>query len=170
MAKPVCREPAGGRAKFFGLVGASLLDGRASRAADWRLLSLIAEHRRLEDAVLSVEDEVEALLRSDRRMRRVRSANTEAACARAEKLHTEQARIANALINTPAATFAGVAYKLVVWRREVATSHRDDFELAHETFTFSAYQDLLRLSGLEALAHTRDGATFARMKTYWMPR
>ena len=84
-----------------------------------------------------------------------------------EALDRAKGRVANAIINLPASSFVGAAYKLIVWRREAAMSFPNDFDAAHESFTFSAYQDLLRLTGLTAHAHQFDAGTAARMRTYW---
>ena len=138
-------------------------------ADDRRLLQFVEEHHRFDKAILLAEDAADILLSASRRSGRGRSAAAEAACARAEALHEAQGRVANAIINTPASTLVGAAYKLVVWRREAAISHPDDFDGAHESFTFSAYRDLLRLSGLGALEHPHDRATLARMRRYWIP-
>lgn len=146
----------------------SLLPGSLSGGADARLAALVDEHRRFDEAIQAAEDEVDALLIAGRRSGRRRSAALEAACARAEALHEAQGRVANAIINTPAATVIGAAYKLIVWRSEAAISFPDDFDGAHESFTFSAYRDLLRLTGLDALAHRYDQATLARMRKYWI--
>jgi hypothetical protein len=131
------------------------------------LARLIAEHHRFDEAICRAEDEADALI-AGRRSAGRRSA-AEAACARAEALHEAQGRVANAIINMPAATFLGAAYKLVVWRKEPAISFPDDFDGAHESFTFSAYRDLLRLTGLNAREHPYDRATLARMRNYWIP-
>jgi hypothetical protein len=147
----------------------SLLLGSLPDGADRRLLALVEEHRRFDEAIQVAEDQADALIIADRRARRTRSAATEAACGRAEALHEAQGGVANAIINTPASTLVGAAYKLIVWRREAAISFPDDFDGAHESFTFSAYRDLLRLTGLEALAHPNDPATLARMRKYWIP-
>lgn len=147
----------------------------ATTAADWgadqdrALARLIAEHHRFDEAILAAEDEADALLIAGRRSGGRRSAATEAACARAEALHEAQGRVANEIINMPAATVLGAAYKLIVWRKEAAISFPDDFDGAHESFTFSAYRDLLRLTGLNALEHPHDRATLARMRKYWIP-
>lgn len=147
----------------------SLLPGSLSEAADRRLVMLVDEHHRFDEAILAAEDEADALLIAGRRSRGKRSAAAEAACARAEALHEGQGRVANAIINMPAATVLGAAYKLVVWRKEAAIAFPDDFDGAHESFTFSAYRDLLRLTGLTALEHPHDRATLARMRKYWIP-
>jgi hypothetical protein len=110
--------------------------------ADTRLAALIAEYRRLDDRIEASGNACEALDRA-------------------------KGRVANAIINLPAASFVGAAYKLVLWRREAAMSFPNDFDAAHESFTFSAYQDLLRLTGLTAHAHRFDAETAARMRTYW---
>ena len=142
--------------------------GRGSSSSDARLARLIAEHRHLDVAITSVEDEIDALRTADRRFG-LRSIAAEDACVRAEALHVAQGKVANAIINTPAATLVGAAYKLIVWRREAAISFPDDFDGAHESFTFSAYRDLLRLTGLRSLEHRHDQATLARMRNYWIP-
>lgn len=134
---------------------------------DEQLVRLVAEHDRFDRAIQAAEEEADAALLAGRTSKRREV--LEGACARAEALHVAQGRVANAIINLPAASFAGVAYKLVLWRREAAISFPDDFDAAHESFTFSAYHDLLRLTGLEALAHVHDQATLARMRNYWIP-
>jgi hypothetical protein len=136
---------------------------------DEDLVRLVAEHDRFERAIQAAEEEADATFLADRRSGRGRTDASEAACARAEVLHMAQGRVANAIINLPAASFAGVAYKLILWRREAAISFPDDFDAAHESFTFSAYRDLLRLTGLEAFSHCHDRATLARMRKYWIP-
>jgi hypothetical protein len=146
----------------------SLLLGSLPDGADQRLLALVEEHHRFDEAIEVAEDQADALIIADRRARRTRGAAAEAACARAEALHEAQGRVANAIINTPAATLVGAAYKLIVWRREAAIAFPDDFDGAHESFTFSAYRDLLRLAGLSSLEHPHDQATLARMRTYWI--
>jgi hypothetical protein len=146
----------------------SLLLGSLPDGADRRLLALVEEHNRFDEAIQVAEDQADALIIADRRAHRARSAAAEAACGRAEALHEAQGRVANAIINTPAATLVGAAYKLIVWRREAAISFPDDFDGAHESFTFSAYRDLLRLTGLDALAHRHDRATLTRMRNYWI--
>lgn len=147
----------------------SLLPSSLSEVADRRLVALVDEHHRFEEAILRAEDEADALLIAGRRSGRRRSAAAEASCARAEALHEAQGRVANIIINTPAKTVLGAAYKLIVWRREAAVSLPDDFDGAHESFTFSAYRDLLRLTGLRRLEHRHDQATLARMRNYWIP-
>ena len=144
---------------------ASLLPEKHALAPDRALASLVAEHAHFEGEILAAEDAADAFRHSAGACALAR----EAACARAEALHMAQGRVANAIINLPAASFAGVAYKLILWRREAAISFPDDFDAAHESFTFSAYRDLLRLTGLEALAHVHDQATLARMRNYWIP-
>ena len=139
-----------------------------SGAADGQLARLNDEHRHFDEIIQRAEDEADALIIADGHAGRKRSVPAEAACARAEALHEAQGRVANAIINTPAATLVGAAYKLIVWRREAAISFPDDFDEAHESFTFSAYWDLLRLTGLHALAHPNDRATLARMRNYWI--
>jgi hypothetical protein len=109
---------------------------------DARLAALIAEHRRLNNRIEAAEGVCEALDRA-------------------------KARVANTIINLPAASFVGAAYKLILWRREAAMSFPTDFDAAHESFTFSAYRDLLRLTGLTAHAHRFDAGTAARMQSYW---
>jgi hypothetical protein len=142
--------------------------GRGLASADGELSRLITEHYRFDKAIQMAEDEVDALLIADRRLGRKRGMAAEDACGRAESLHEAQGRVANAIVNTPAATLVGAAYKLIVWRRQASISFPDDFDGAHESFTFSAYRDLLRLTGLEALAHPHDPATLARMRRYWI--
>ncbi len=147
----------------------ALLPFNFSGVADQRLVSLVNEHHSFDEAILAVEEEADALLIAGRRSGEKRSAAAEAGCARAEALHEAQGRVANAIINMPAATILGAAYKLIVWRKEAAISFPDDFDGAHESFTFSAYQDLLRLTGLGGLSHPNDRATLARMRNYWIP-
>jgi len=149
-------------------LGATTAAGRGGDQ-DRALARLIAEHRRFDEAILRAEDEADALLIAGHRSDGKRSAAAEAACARAEALHEAQGRVANAIINTPAVTVLGAAYKLIVWRKEAAISFPDDFDGAHESFTFSAYRDLLRLTGLRSLEHRHDQATLARMRNYWIP-
>lgn len=157
------------RRQILGAIASSAAVGRRFMARDAALVQMIDEHHRFDEAILLAEDEADVLLSASRRSGRGRSAAAEAACARAEELHEAQGRVANAIINTPASTLVGAAYKLVVWRREAAVSYPDDFDGAHESFTFSAYRDLLRLSGLSALEHPHDRATLARMRRYWIP-
>lgn len=147
----------------------SLLPKSRAAGPDQTLAALIAEHGRFDREILVAEDEADALRGADRRAQHTQAVATEAAYARAEALHVAQGRVANAIINLPAASFVGVAYKLILWRREAAVSFPDDFDAAHESFTFSAYRDLLRLTGLEGLAHVHDPATLARMRDYWIP-
>lgn len=147
----------------------SLLPASSSEVADRRLVALVNDHHRFDEAILAAEDEADALLIAGRRSGGKRSAAAEAACACAEALHEAQGRVANAIINMPAATIMGAAYKLIIWRKEAAISFPDDFDGAHESFTFSAYRDLLRLTGLNALEHPQDRATLARMRKYWIP-
>jgi hypothetical protein len=152
------------RPQTFGAIGPAVqvCDGLEQ---DGELFHLIAEYWRLENVPQLVENEVATLILPGRRQGRD---TTEAACARAEVVDEAQGRLANAIINRPAATLVGVAYKLIVWRREAAIMRRGDFDTAHETFTFSAYRDLLRLAGLDALAHPHDEATLTRLKDYWI--
>lgn len=147
----------------------SLLLGSLADADDRCLIKLVEEHHRFDKEILLAEDEADVLLSASRRSGRGRSAAAETACAGVEALHEAQGRVANAIINTPASTLVGAAYKLVVWRREAAISYPDDFDGAHESFTFSAYRDLLRLAGLGVLEHPHDQATLARMRRYWIP-
>lgn len=157
------------RRQILGAIASVAPVGRSLAGDDRELARLTAEHHRCEEAILLAEDEVDALLIAGRRSGRRRSAAAEAACARAEALHEAQGRVANIIINTPAMTVLGAAYKLIVWRREAAVSFPDDFDGAHESFTFSAYRDLLRLTGLRCLEHRHDQATLARMRNYWIP-
>ncbi len=156
------------RRQMLGAIASMAGIGRGLASADGELSRLITEHHRFDEAIQMAEDEVDAMLVADRRLGRKRGMAAEAACGRAEALHEAQGRVANAIINTPAATLVGAAYKLIVWRREAAISFPDDFDGAHESFTFSAYRDLLRLTGLEALAHPHDPATLTRMRKYWI--
>jgi hypothetical protein len=162
-AVPTRRQLVGGLASAP--IGAEALSTRSDR----ELARLIVEYHRFDEAILTAEDEADALLVAGRRSSRGRTSAAEAACARAEALHMAQGRVANSIINLPAESFAGVAYKLVLWRKEAAILFPDDFDAAHESFTFSAYRDLLRLIGLDALAHVHDQATLARMRNYWIP-
>jgi hypothetical protein len=156
------------RRQILGAIATSAV-GWSPANDDMPLLRLVGDHHRFDEAILAAEDEADALLIAGRQSGGKRSAAAEAACARAEALHEAQGRVANAIINMPAATLLGVAYKLIVWRKEAAISFPDDFDGAHESFTFSAYRDLLRLTGLSALEHPCDRATLARMKRYWIP-
>lgn len=156
------------RRQILGAIATSAV-GWGPPGDDMELLRLIGEHHRFDEAILAAEDEADALLIAGRRPGGKRSADAEAACARAEALHEAQGRVANEIINMPSASVLGAAYKLIVWRKEAAISFPDDFDGAHESFTFSAYRDILRLTGLNALEHPHDRATLARMRRYWIP-
>ena len=157
------------RRQILGVIATSIPVGRRSIAGDAALVHLIEEHHRFDKEIVLAEDEADVLISASRRSGRGRSAAVEEACTRCEALHEAQGRVANTIINTPASTLVGAAYKLVVWRREAAISYPDDFDGAHESFTFSAYRDLLRLAGLGVLEHPHDQATLARMRRYWIP-
>lgn len=132
------------------------------------LARLVAEHRRFDEEILAAHEHADELRFSERRAGRGRSDAVEAAYAQAEALHARQGRIANAIINSPSASFVGVAHKLMLWRREAAVRFSDDFFDSHETFTFSAYDDVLRLTGLQSSALACDPATRRRMSRYWL--
>lgn len=146
----------------------SLLTRGQSTDVDWRLAELVAEHHRFDEEILAAEDQVDDLRSAERRAGRGRSAVVEAACARIEAMHARQGEVANAIITLPAASFVGVAHKFMLWRREAAIRDADDFFDAHESFTFSAYEDVLRLTGLQRCAHACDPATRRRMARYWL--
>lgn len=48
--------------------------------------------------------------------------------------------------------------------------HRYDFDSAHEAFTFSAYQDVLRLGDHTFLQRRYDNKTVLRFRDYWWLR
>jgi hypothetical protein len=158
------------RRQLVGALASAPLGAKAlSTCSDEELARLIAEHSRFDEAILAAGHEADVLLIADHHSGRGQTAAAAAACARAEALHMGQGRVANAIVNLPAESFAGVAYKLVLWRKEAALVFPNDFDAAYESFTFSAYRDLLRLTGLDALAHAQDQATLVRMRDYWTP-
>lgn len=134
---------------------------------DVRLAALVAEHHRFDTQIEIQQDLCDERSKADRSAGLVESAQFLAMSDRLEALHRDQGRLAHAIINQPASSFLGLAYKLTIWRREAAIARAYDFDAAHESFTFSAYQDVLRLTGLMSLAHKNDPRTALRMRTYW---
>jgi hypothetical protein len=135
---------------------------------DTGLDALTAEHCRFDKKVAAAQNEADVLNSAERCAGHVESSRLRAIYGRVEALHAAQAKVANAIINLPAASFAGVALKLVLWRKEAAMRFAYDFDSAHETFVFSAYQDMLRLTGLTSRVHEYDRETAARMRAYWL--
>jgi hypothetical protein len=146
-------------------ISALSLDAKNS---DNELARLVAEHHRFDEEILAADDQADDLRSAERRAGRGRSAIVEADCARLEGLHARQGGVAHAIVTLPSASFVGVAHKLMLWRREAAIRSPDDFFDAHESFTFSAYEDVLRLTGLQRCAHACDPATRRRMKRFWL--
>jgi hypothetical protein len=124
----------------------------ASLDADEDLLRLLADLRALQSHAAQLMDALEHRAGSH--------------WSHIETLDREQDRLCDAIVNHPAASFRGVAHKLALWRSEAARAFPDDFDHAHESFAFSAYQDILRLTGLGALSHPNDEATRARLRAY----
>jgi hypothetical protein len=139
-----------------------------AKNSDNELAQLVAEHHRFEGEILAAEDQADEIRSVEQRAGRGRSGVVEAAYACAEALHAGQGVVANAIVTLPSASFVGVAHKLMLWRREAAIRSPDDFFDAHESFTFSAYEDALRLTGLQHRAHVCDPATRRRMARYWL--
>lgn len=136
--------------------------------ADERLAALIAEHRRFDDIIDAVHAAADKASVAERTGHGGASASVTALYRHAEALHREQGRLANAILNLPAASFVGVAHKLMLWRREAAIHFPNDFYEAHGSFVFSAYQDVLKLTGLIAFAHEHDAEAAERMRDYWI--
>jgi hypothetical protein len=140
----------------------------AQSGADERLSELIAEHHRFDELVEAAQDAADEAHSAERTVAGKESLRVTALYHRVEALHRAQGRVANTIVNLPAASFVGVAYKLMLWRREAALRFPDDFYDAHESFTFSAYHDVLRLTGLTGLAYEHDPETVERMRDYWI--
>lgn len=155
-----------------GAVGAMILGAAPAASAhgdaDERLSELIAEHHRFEWLAEAAQDEADAANAAERRAIAQEIPHVAALYHRVEALHREQGKVANAIINLPAASFVGMACKLILWRHEAALCSPDDFDSAHESFTFSAYLDALRLTGLTQHANPNDRATRALMARYWL--
>jgi hypothetical protein len=135
---------------------------------DERLKMLIAEHHRFDELVEAAQDAADDANAAERSANGKESPRVAALYHRVEALHRAQGRVANTIVNLPAASLVGVAYKLMLWRREAAIRFPDDFYDAHESFTFSAYHDVLRLTGLRAHAYEHDPETVERMRDYWV--
>jgi hypothetical protein len=144
-----------------------LPNGLESGDADAHLAALIAEHHRFNDAIEMAQDAADEANAAERRVGGAESSRVAALYRRVETLHHEQGGVANTILTRPAASFVGVAAKLMLWRHEAALCFEDDFDNAHESFVFSAYQDVLRLTGLQYRAHPKDRATRRRMTRYW---
>lgn len=136
-------------------------------AHDARLVSLAAEYNRFDREIGALEVAADKRWEVDRKLSRDESPAYLAMREELEALYKDKARIANAIINQPAESWLGVSQKLILWRREAAIVHRYEFDSPHETFTFSAYCDVLRLTGLQSFAHRYDATTARNMRDYW---
>ena len=155
------------REMICGFVLAPTPLGGEPSGRDAHLAALAAEYRRFDEEINALEQAADELWLAEANANRDHSPCYLAMREEVDALCGAKGRVANAIIGRPAIDWAGVARKLALWRREAATVHAYDFDSAHETFTFSAYQDVLRLSGLTSLAHPNDAKMARRMRDYW---